>query len=354
MQFLYPIIFAFVLSFVLTWGATKLFPRLGLLDRPWKYGLKRLPIPYYGGIAFYITFVAAILLFLPFDKHVAGVLIGGTMIFAISLLDDIFEVRPLFRLIVQILAACVLVLSGIGILSISNPLGGAPFVLDAQKIAFSVGGMNFSFAFLSAIFTIIWIVLIVNTMNFLDGVPGMVSGTSVIAGAAIFLLAVRPDNLVDQHAVVIMAGAVAAVALAFLLFDFHPPKILMGDSGSMFLGFIIATLAIYSGGKIATAFLVLGFPILDAIWSILRRILSGQSPFKGDFKHFHHKLIEIGLSERKAMLIIYLISAVFGGVAIFIGSEQKSVAIVVLFVLMLLIGWLITFVESPRKNKELP
>ncbi|KKR05387.1 MAG: glycosyl transferase family protein, UDP-N-acetylglucosamine:undecaprenyl-P N-acetylglucosaminyl 1-P transferase [Candidatus Peregrinibacteria bacterium GW2011_GWC2_39_14] len=339
MQFFYPIMFSLALGLLLTFLAVKVFPKLGMLDRPWKYGLKRERIPYYGGIAIYLTFVTAVLMFLPFDRQVAGVLIGGTMIFIVSLLDDIFDVKPVIRLIVQVLAACILVFSGIGILSISNPFGGTPFVLDAQRFEFMFFSAKLSFALLSAIFTIIWVILIINTINFLDGVPGMVSGTSAIAGAAIFLLAIRPGNLVDQHVVAVMAGVIAVAALSFLIFDFHPPKILMGDTGSMFLGFILATLAIYSGGKVATAFLVLGFPILDAVWAIFRRLLSGKSPFKGDLGHFHHRLIAIGFSERKAMLTIYFVSLVFGGIAVFIGSGQKLVAIIIMAILMVLIGF---------------
>lgn len=349
MQFLFPILFAFALSFILTVAATKIFPRFGMMDRPWKYGLNRPRIPYYGGIALYITFVVAVLLFLPFDKHVVGVLIGGTMIFVVSLLDDIFEINPIVRLIVQVLAASVLVLSGIGILSISNPFGGAALVLDSAKLSFSIFGVNFSFALLSAIFTIIWIVLIVNTMNFLDGVPGMVSGITFIAGAALFLLSIKPGHLVSQDTLVIMSGILGAMALGYVFFDFHPARILMGDSGSMFLGFILAVLAIFAGGKVATAFLVLGFPILDAVWSVLRRILSGQSPFKGDFKHLHHRLIHAGFSERQALLFIYFISAVFGGIAVFIGTEQKLVAIIILAVLLVLISGLIFLKKSYKK-----
>lgn len=337
MQFLFPIAFAFALSFILTAAATKIFPRLGMLDRPWKYGLNRLRIPYYGGIALYITFVTAILLFLPFDKHVVGVLIGGTMIFVVSLLDDIFNINPIVRLIVQVLAASVLVLSGIGILSISNPFGGAPLILDSAKLSFSIFGINFSFALLSAVFTIIWIVLIVNTMNFLDGVPGMVSGITFIAGAALFLLSIKPGHLVNQNTMIIMSGILAATALGFLFFDFNPARILMGDSGSMFLGFILAVLAIFSGGKVATAFLVLGFPILDAVFVLLRRLVEGRSPFKGDFRHLHHRLIHAGFSERQALLFIYFISAVFGGIAVFIGTEQKLMALLALFGLLLLV-----------------
>lgn len=350
MNFIFPIVFSLILSVALAFLAVKFFPKIGLLDRPWKYGLERPRIPYYGGIVLYITFIVVVMTFLPFDRHVAGVLIGGTMIFVVSFLDDLLDVNPFIRLIVQVVAAMVLVFSGIGILSITNPFGGSPFILDAHKISFSLFGQIFNFGLLSAIFTIIWVVLIVNTMNFLDGVPGMVSGTSFVSGVALFLLSVKPGNLVDQNAVIIMSGILFAMALGFLFFDFYPAKILMGDTGSMFLGFILATLAIYSGGKIATAFLVLGFPILDAIWVIFRRVIKGKSPFKGDYHHFHHRLIEIGLSERQAMSVIYLISAVFGGIAVFIGSTQKLVAVGIMILLMILIGGGVTFLSKNKRE----
>ena len=346
MQFILPIVFAFVVSVLMTFLAVKLFPRLGLLDRPWKYGLKRERIPYYGGIVLYLTFLISILVFLPFDKHVAGVLVGGTLMFIISFLDDLLDVNPFIRLAVQIVSACILVFSGIGILSLTNPFG-APLVLDGLKLDFTLFGMDLSFAVFSAIFTIIWIVLVVNTMNFLDGVPGMVSGITFISGAALFLLSIKPGHLVNQNAVIVMSGVLAVSALGFMIFDFFPPKILMGDSGSMFLGFILATLAIFSGGKVATAVLVMGFPIFDAVWVIMRRLIKGKSPFKGDYEHFHHRLIKAGLSERQALLVIYLISIMFGGIAIVLGSGQKLVALIVLVVLMVLISFFMAIKSKP-------
>lgn len=352
MNFVYPIAFSFVLSVLLTYSAVKIFPRLDFLDRPWEYGLKRERMPYYGGIVLYIVFTASILIFLPLSAQTIGILIAATMIFAISLLDDFFKINPFARLLVQILSACVLVFSGMGILSITNPLSADPFVLDYPRLSFVVSGITFNFALLSAIFTIIWVVLIVNTMNFLDGIPGMVSGITFIAGAALFLLSIKPGNLVNQNDVIVMSGVLAAMSLGFLIFDFYPGRILMGDSGSMFLGFILATLAIYAGGKVATAFLVLGFPILDALWVILRRIFQRKSPFKGDFKHLHHRLLEIGLSQRKAILFIYLISMVFGGVAVFIGSKQKLIALIILLALMLIIGGFVFYKKKKISNKS--
>jgi UDP-GlcNAc:undecaprenyl-phosphate GlcNAc-1-phosphate transferase len=125
----------------------------------------------------------------------------------------------------------------------------------------------------------------------------------------------------------------------------------MGDTGSMFLGFILATLAIFSGGKIATAFLVMGFPILDAGWVILRRIVQGKSPMKGDLKHLHHRLLEIGMSDRKALLLIYTVCAGFGGIAVFLEGKNKIYAIMAMLVLMLILGSFAVYLAR-RKNKS--
>jgi UDP-GlcNAc:undecaprenyl-phosphate GlcNAc-1-phosphate transferase len=140
--------------------------------------------------------------------------------------------------------------------------------------------------------------------------------------------------------------------LVFWYFDFYPAKILMGDTGSMFLGYTLAALAIFSGGKMATAFLVMGFPILDAFWVIVRRILNGKSPLKGDLFHFHHRLIYAGLSERSALVVIYSAAAVFGLMAVFLSSAQKIWAIIGLFATMAILGFGIVVLEIEKSRKK--
>jgi UDP-GlcNAc:undecaprenyl-phosphate/decaprenyl-phosphate GlcNAc-1-phosphate transferase len=339
-QYLLPAVFAFCLTFFLTWGSLYLFPKLGLMDRPVKYGLKRKPIPYYGGLVLFICFVVSVFVFVKIDRHVAGLLLGAVLIAAVSFIDDLRGLSPWIRLFVQVLGAVVLVFSGIGIHSISNPFG-VPLSLDALQMSLTLDHV-YQIAVLSALFTIIWVVAIVNTMNWLDGLNGLTSGITVIAALTLFLLSIRPGihyDVSSQVPVAMMSVILFAVALAFWLFDFFPAKILMGDTGSMFFGFLLASLAIFSGGKVATAFLVLGFPILDAIWVILRRILEGKSPMKGDRKHLHHRLLEIGLGERKALLLIYALCAVFGGIAVFLEGTQKVYAIAAMLVLMVALGF---------------
>lgn len=349
-QFIAPALFAFFSTVLLVLLALKFFPKIGLMDRPEKYGLKRKPIPYYGGIVLVFVFVISTIIFVPIDIHVMGLLIGALMIAGISFLDDLLEVNPWIRLFVQFIAAVTIVLSGIGISSISNPLGG-DIILDQFGFEFPLGNIVVQIMLLADLFTVIWIILIVNTMNFLDGLNGLVSGVAFIAAITFFMLSIGDYNLIDQTAMSTLAIIVAACALAFWLFDFHPAKILMGDTGSMFLGFLIAVFAIYSGGKVATAFLVLGFPILDAFWVITRRIVQGKSPMKGDLKHLHHRLLEVGLTEKKALLLIYTLCAFFGGSAIFLGTTQKLFLMVAMGVLMLIMATMIVFYGLKRLRK---
>ena len=349
-QYLLPAVFAFVMTFGLTMAALKYFPKLKLMDRPWRYGLKRKPIPYYGGLVIFFSFAVSVLLFVKMDAHVAGLLLGGLLIGGVSFIDDFKGLSPWFRLAVQVIAAIILVVSGIGIHSISNPLGSV-IGLDSYWMNITLDQV-YQISVLSALFTIIWVVAVVNTMNWLDGLNGLPSGVTVIAALTLFLLSIRPGihyDIGSQVPVAMMSIILFATALAFWLFDFHPAKILMGDTGSMFLGFLLASLAIFSGGKVATAFLVLGFPILDAIWVIIRRIVRGKSPLKGDLKHLHHRLLEVGLAPRKALYLIYGLCAAFGGIAVFLEGIQKVYAIIAMMLLMVILGGLAVYLKKPKK-----
>ncbi len=339
--YLFPAAVAFSLTFVLSAFALWLFPRWGLMDKPKKYGLKRRPIPYSGGLVMFVVFLGCLFMFMDFDKHLIGVVIAATMLVGVSFLDDRYGLSPYLRLGVQILAAITIVLAGVGITSVTNPFGGL-IHLDQYEVPITLGDTIYQITILADLFTILWVVLLVNTVNWLDGLPGLVSGIGVIGSLVLFILSIRPDfHYIDQTDVALLAVIIAGIAFAFWFFDFHPPKMLMGDTGSMFLGFMLAVLAIFSGGKIATALLIMGFPILDAMWVILRRIVKRQSPFRGDFGHFHHRLLHAGFKERQATLFIYTLSAIFGGLALFLGSKQKLVALIAMAILMGFLGSLV-------------
>jgi UDP-GlcNAc:undecaprenyl-phosphate/decaprenyl-phosphate GlcNAc-1-phosphate transferase len=349
MQFLYVFISVFILTLVLGFLALKIFPRLGLLDRPHKYGLSRKPIPYYGGIVMFVAFAISILIFADFDKHIFGLLFGGFLIMGIGFLDDLFDINPWVRLFVQLVAAFVVIFSGIGINSITNPLGEA-IVLDTYKLPFEINGTLYHFTILADIFTIIWVMLLTNTVNFLDGIDGLPSGVIAISAFVLFLLSVRPGmHHMDQTQIAMIAITLFAVCLGFLVFDFHPAKMLMGDTGSTFLGFTLAVLAIFSGGKVATTFLVLGVPILDAFWVILRRISRKKSPMKGDLGHLHHRFLVAGFSKRQTLLTIYLFCALFGMIAVFVNSSTKLIAVFGLLVAMMILGGVVVYYGNRKK-----
>lgn len=338
LQFGTIVFWAFSVSFILTALAVKLFPHFSLLDKPHLYGLKRDPIPYYGGIVIFIVFLLCVLVFVPMSTRLLGLVIGGAVIFAIGLLDDFFRLSPFLRLGFQFIAALILVFSGVGILSINVPFFG---VLDL------------SYPLLGGLFTVFWVLAIVNTMNFIDGVGGLSSGVSAIAATALFFLSINPtlhENPSSQVPVAVIALIVAMTSLAFFFFDFPKPKILMGDGGSTFLGFIIAGLSIFSGGKVATAFLVLAIPILDMVWVILRRVFSGKKFWQGDLFHLHHRLLlDVGIGERGVVLSYLSITAflAFGAVH-FVSGQQKLFMIIGAVLFMLLLASLFVFVPKKR------
>ncbi len=342
-QYLWVAVGSFVLGLALVLFALKVFPRLKLLDRPSKYGLERKPIPYYGGILIYLAFLISVLIFVPLTSTLIGLLIGGTMIFLLGFFDDLLGLSPFLRLGMQFLAAVVLVAFGVGILSINIPFIGT--LVLSEPVLYGV-------MIASALFTILWVMVILNTMNFVDGVSGLTSGIGFIAGITIFILSVHPGVHVDpssQVGVATISLIMAMVSLAFFVFDFPKPKILMGDSGSTFLGFMIATLAIFSGGKVATAFLVLGIPILDMIWVVLRRIFSGKKFWKGDLKHLHHRLLDLGYSERKVVVLYLIVTAFFGFAAVsFVSSQQKFFVLIGLVALMLLLASALVLIPNKK------
>jgi UDP-GlcNAc:undecaprenyl-phosphate GlcNAc-1-phosphate transferase len=335
MQYLFPALSAFILTFLCVKIALKVFPKLGLMDRPEKYGLNRAPIPYPGGILLYFIFLALALIFFELNAKLIGLLIGAGLLSIVSFIDDRRHLPPLLRLGVQALVATIMVVAGIGIKTITNPFGGY-LHLDQISLLLKIGDYSVEIMAFSALFTVVWIILIMNTMNWIDGISGLTSGVTFLGGLTLFFLSIT--DLVNQPDIAMMAIIVAMMALAFWCFDFYPPKILIGDSGSMFFGLLLAVLAIFSGGKIATAFLILGFPILDALYVIVYRIYKKRAPWKGGewdkFRkavHLHHRMLQFGMSERQVLFSIYTLCAIFGLSALFLGTRGKFWLMVTLF-----------------------
>jgi UDP-GlcNAc:undecaprenyl-phosphate/decaprenyl-phosphate GlcNAc-1-phosphate transferase len=326
----------FVLAFGVTYLSTFLVQRLavaaGAVDTPGEERRVHTAItPRWGGIAIYLGFVTVLLGSMPHDHYVWAMLFGGTLLLGVGLWDDRFGIRPGIKLIWQLVAAAILIVNGVGIDFISSPFGGV-LHLDNPAIAVSINHSVHHFRLYSDGFTIFWVVGMVNTINFLDGLDGLASGVSAIG--AVIIAALSVTAAVDQPQTATLAIGLAGAAAGFLPRNFYPAKLFMGDSGSMFLGFILGVLAILSGSKVATAVLVLGFPILDVAWAIVRRRRRGVSAFTADRQHLHHLLLEVGFSQRTAVLTLYSLTGLFGILALSADSGNKLVLMGVLLAVM--------------------
>lgn len=332
---------AFALSAALTPWIRRFALKKGIVDHPSSARkIHRQPVAYLGGLAIFAAFVITVMIFLPVTRQLAALLLGCLILVVIGVIDDIRDLPAGVKLIGQFVAAGVALSGGIGITTITNPFGGVIDLSSWGRMGFEIFGNEFHISPLANALSLLWMVGLANTVNFLDGLDGLACGISGIAALVMFGLAIS-DN-VSQPAVAMLAIILAGAAFGFLPSNFFPAKIFMGDSGAYFLGLVLAMMSIYSGGKLATAALVLGFPILDAIWAAVRRMAKGTSPFKADRQHFHHLLIDAGMSQRQAVLTLYGVAATFGLVALSVGSFAKLVALGVMIALMALaIGALI-------------
>jgi UDP-GlcNAc:undecaprenyl-phosphate GlcNAc-1-phosphate transferase len=280
-----------------------------------------------GGLAIFAGFLAAALFFNRTSPEVLGFLIGGTIITGIGLLDDIFDLPPATKFFGQILAALIVIYSGVRIEFVANPTGG--------------GLVNLGF--LSLPFTFIWIVGIANAINFIDGLDGLAAGVSGISAVTLGVVAL----LTGRYDAAVLALTLAAAAFAFIPFNFSEKnKIFMGDSGSNFLGYSLAVISILGMVKVAAVFsmlipiLILAIPIFDTAFAIVRRLLSGKSPFQPDSLHLHHRIMNKGFSHKQTTFIIYTINIVLGIVAILSTQMSEGQAIYIFFaaVAVLVIG----------------
>lgn len=323
---------AFAISALLVPWVRRLALSVGAVDHPGEARrIHTRSTPRLGGVAIYASFLIVVLALVPWSRQLFGVLIGCTILVIVGALDDVRSLSPWTKLAWQIIAAGAALAGGIGIAVLTNPFGGI-VNLNWGRIAVDLAGLHFHITPIANALSLLWMVGLINTINFLDGLDGLATGVSGIAAFIMFLLAISPQ--VNQPIVALLAVALAGAAFGFLPYNFFPARIFLGDSGSQFLGLMLAMLAIYSGAKLATVALVLGFTIIDGLWTVLRRLRRGVSPFKADRGHFHHLLLDAGLSQTRAVIIMYMIALTFGLVALTIGSYAKLVALVILLLFM--------------------
>lgn len=351
MMYLFIFLISFILAVILTPLIRKLALKFKIVDWPEIKGRKihKKPIPLLGGLVIFIVFFVVLFVargtsFWPIekvlDKHIIGILIAGAVLMIGGFLDDKYNLKPYQQVIWPIIAVLVIGISGIGIEYINNPFGSGYLHLDKYKIeVVRLDGVPYYFTPLADMLTFVWLMLLMYSTKLLDGLDGLVSGITFIgalsiAGLCFLTIFYQPD-------VGLMALILAGATLGFLIFNFHPAKIFLGEGGSLFAGFILGTLAIISGSKLATTFLILGLAVLDLLGVMIRRIfIERHSPFLGDKKHLHFRLLELGFSHKKAVIFYWIIALIFGLIALFLRTEGKIVA---LFVLVVLAGALMGF-----------
>lgn len=352
MNILLPSLISFLATVLAVPLTIKLARRFKMVDdpnkRPHPAHAHLRVIPRAGGLAIYIGIVSAALLFLPLEKHLIGILLGMTILLVVGLADDISSsFSPYTRLLLMFLAASVAVASGIGITFISNPFYQIPnpiFNFTSQVISLDsvVIPINFlgphKLILFADILAFLWIVTLTQIINWSKGVDGQMPGITSVAAVTLGILSYKLFLQGDpnQLNLAILSFITAGSSLAFLIFNWYPSKILPAFSGSTILAFLLATLSILSGAKLATALLVLSLPAADFLYTFFRRILSGKSPVWADRGHLHHKLLDLGWSHQKISLFYILGSAILGGVSLLVDTGSK-----IFIILAVLAGFLI-------------
>ena len=324
------LLFAFLMTYVLTPLVLKFSVKVGAIDVPKDdRRMHSKPIPTMGGLAIFISFTVGVLAFVPMDMTFVGLLIGALMICVTGMLDDIYNLKAWLKLILQIAAALVVAFCGV--------------VIDKftwfDKVIF--------FGDWAIPVTVLWIVAITNTINLIDGLDGLACGISAISSLA--LLVVSYVLAIQNAAVTLTIAILAGSCLGFLPYNMNPAKIFMGDVGATFLGFVLSVVSIQGFFKVnalisfAIPFLVLGLPIVDMLFAVVRRLSKGQHPFQPDRKHFHHRLIDAGMNQKQSVMLMYAVSSLLGISAILFAAKKHSGALLVMLAsfAMGVINWMV-------------
>ena len=311
---------AALISLITTPVVKSLAFRIGAVDVPKDARrMHKHPIPRMGGLAIFMGFLFSVLIFIDLTAPLRGMLLGAVVIVVLGIFDDIYALGAKFKFMVQIIAALFAVLSGNIITIISNPN-----IFSSQPY--------WELGFLSIPFSVIWICAITNAVNLIDGLDGLACGVSAISSMTLLVIAL----VVSEPQVAILMAALAGGCIGFLTYNMNPAKIFMGDTGSTFLGYVLAVVSINGLFKsaaiisFAVPFLLLGLPIFDTCFAILRRVSHGQSPMAPDRGHIHHRLIDIGLSQKQAVAVLYVISAILGLSAVVLTTNGVEKAMILL------------------------
>ncbi len=321
---------AAILSLVLTPLAGRLAHRVDAIDHPTKRRVNTSPIPRGGGVAVALAFFVVIGALLVLDATVgmwtprdefagpgpglAALLLGGAAATIVGLLDDRYDLRARWQFGGQFVVALIPVAMGVTVGALANPFGPGAIRLEGV---------------FGAVFVVLWIVGMINSMNFIDGLDGLSSGIAIIASLTLAIISVTGTE--TEPVIALICVTLAGALVGFLRWNFHPASIFIGTSGVMFVGYTLALLSILGSAKVAVALLVLGVPIIDTFYIIVRRVVRGRSPFSADRGHIHHRLLDIGLSHTQTVLVIYAICAGLGLLSLLLSNTGQLYAFLGVF-----------------------
>ncbi len=345
---------AALLALLLTPVVRRFARAFGLVDRPEARRVNVRPIPRGGGLAVAAAFLSvAVIVVIMADRRLVGpvvipalveprelgaLLIGGLVAGAVGFLDDVLQIRARWQLIGQLAVALGAVILGVTVDTIANPFGPGQIRLEAMAGAF----------------TVIWIVGMINSINFIDGLDGLSSGIALIAAATLGLISLTTAvGPLGQPFIAVLCFVLAGALLGFLRWNFHPATIFVGTSGVMFIGYTLAVLSILGSAKVAIALLVLGVPIIDTFWIIVRRLFNRRSPFTPDRGHVHHRLLDLGLSHTLTVVLIYAITVALATLTFLLSSAaQQLYAFLGVVVASGIVLFLLTGRESVQEDLE--
>lgn len=302
-------------------------------------------IPRGGGVPIFLAILIASIVFLPMNKIMAGILISSFLLIVVGLLDDYLDLSPYSRFVSNLIISVIVISFGLGIPYISNPFGGI-IRLDNIQWSFDFLGTH-NILILADILAVIWLTWIMNMVNWSKGVDGQLPGFVGITAIFLGLLAQRfTGHDISVQSVSLFSFIIAGAFLGFLPFNFYPQKIMPGYGGGSLAGFLLGILSILSFGKVGTAIFILAVPMIDAVYTMIRRLLKKQSPFKADWGHFHHRLLEIKWGKRRIAVFYWLISLILGILSLFLHGIEKLLAFISIGIMLLIFIFLIEKIKK--------
>lgn len=335
---LFVFLISLLLSYLFTWPAIGLARRFHLITDKKK---RKHPahthigiIPRAGGAPIFLAILTTAVFFVPMNKILLGILIASFLLVALGLLDDYFDLSPYLRFILNLAVSALVIGFGLGIPFISLPFLGV-LDLTTWRISFSFLGIH-TILVIADLIAILWLTWTMNMVNWSKGVDGQLPGFVGITAFFLGLLALRfTHHDISVQSVSLFSFIIAGAFIGFLPYNFYPQKIMPGYGGGALAGFLLGILSILSFGKVGTAILILAIPFIDAVYSIFRRIKNKQSPFRADWGHFHHKLLEIGWGKRRIAVFYWTVSLILGISSLFLEGTEKLIAFVTIAILLL-------------------